>query len=182
MRQYLLNLVLFSALLVFVSCRTDKMEVAISSLPQNVPDETSYQVIITEFIGDRVDYTLDAQKIVRYYDRRLTHAYGVILQNFNERGLLNSTVKADTITVDEALNIIIAIGNVYMSSINGNIRAPRIIWDRNVDEIFAPANVTLTRGDNVLRGSNLRTDTRISFAEMNTVSAVGRVNEKEFDW
>jgi len=151
-------------------------------MEQMIPDETSFNIIITEYVGDRIDYTLDAKKIERYHDKRLIIAHGVILQDFDDLGRLNSSIRGDTITVDEARNVIFANGNVLMSSVNGNVQAPRIIWDRNVDEIIAPIDVILTRGDKILRGNNLRTDIKISFAEMNTVSAEGRIDERDFDW
>ena len=151
-------------------------------MSQSVPDETSYDIFITEYVGEYIDYTLDARKIERFYDRRMIIAYNVVLQDFDGQGRLNSTVRGDTIMVDEARNVIFANGNVFMSSVNGSIKAPRIVWDRNVDEIIAPTDVTLTRGETVLSGNNLRTDIKISFAEMNTVSAEGKVDEMDFDW
>jgi len=168
--------------LVLISCNSERLNQDTPAMNQGIPDETSYDITITEYNGDRIDYTLDAKKIERFYDRRLIKAYGVILQDFDDLGRLNSTVKGDTITVDEARNVVIANGNVILNSANGRVAAPLLVWDRNVDEIFAPQNVTLIRGDDVLRGNNLRTDIKVSFAEMNTVSADGRINEKEFNW
>jgi len=58
-----------------------------------------------------------------------------------------------------------------------------MFWDRNVDEIMVPTRLTLTRMGDVLRGENLRTNTKLSFAEMNTVTAEGYFDEEDFmDW
>jgi hypothetical protein len=51
-----------------------------------------------------------------------------------------------------------------------------------VDEITAPKQVLLTRQGNVMRGQNLRTNSKLSFVEMEQVSAEGRLTQQEIDW
>jgi hypothetical protein len=45
-----------------------------------------------------------------------------------------------------------------------------------------PTFLTLTRDGNVLNGDNLRTDSKISFAEMTAVTAEGTLKGDEIDW
>jgi len=45
-----------------------------------------------------------------------------------------------------------------------------------------PTKVTLTRAGDILRGNSLRTNTRLSFAEMDVVSAEGYIDEEDFTW
>jgi hypothetical protein len=87
-------------------------------------------------------------------------------------------IKADTTIVDDARNIIFASGRASFFSPGGGLKTDRIAWDRNVDEITAMGKVTLTRDGSVLWGKNLRTNSKLSFAEMEAVSAEGIVNEK----
>jgi hypothetical protein len=55
-------------------------------------------------------------------------------------------------------------------------------WDRTVDEITAPLEVTVTRKGNVMYGRNLRTNSKLSFVEMDAVSAEGYFKEEEINW
>lgn len=151
-------------------------------MQRDLPDETSYKVEIREFNGNLLDYILKAEKIERYYDRKLLNAFGVSIVSYDADGKIKSTMLADSTTVDDTRNMIYASGKVVLSSENGKIEAPRLVWDRAMDEIMAPDRVILTREDNVLRGYRMRTDSTISYAEMESVSAEGSIKAGEFDW
>jgi len=58
----------------------------------------------------------------------------------------------------------------------------KLVWDRSVDEITAPLTVTITRAGDVMQGQNLRTNSHLSYVEMDAVSAAGIVREKEIKW
>jgi hypothetical protein len=62
------------------------------------------------------------------------------------------------------------------------VASSRIVWDRNLDLLTAPGKVTLVRDGNVLRGENLRTNSRVEFAEMEKISAEGVFGEEYLDW
>lgn len=170
------------SLLLLTACTEQKMEVTGPPMDRNLPDETSSNVRITEFNGTEVDYHLEASRIDRFYDRRLLNAYKVKITAYDAKKGGKSVMQADSTIVDDARNLIYAYGNVKLNSVNGSIMAQRMIWDRNMDEVTAPGEVTLLRDGNTLRGSNLRTNTRIDYAEMDVVSAEGRFNESDFDW
>lgn len=169
-------------MLLLTACTEQKMEVTGPPMDRNLPDETSSNVRITEFNGTEVDYQLEAARIDRFYDRRILNAYKVKITAYDAQKGGTSVMQADSTIVDDARNLIYAYGNVKLNSANGSIQAQRMIWDRNMDEVNAPGLVTLIRDGNTLRGSNLRTNTRIDFAEMDVVSAEGRFNESDFDW
>lgn len=173
----ILLLVLFGA-----GCKKNVMDMSSPPLGRDLPDETSVNVTITEFDAGNIDYILKAQKIDRFYDRRLLNAYGALLSAFDAKSGTWSTMKADTTIVDDARNLIFANGNVFISSVNGSITARRIVWDRNADEITSPDMVTLVRAGNTVRGERLRTNSTISFAELDKVSAEGSFIEADFDW
>ncbi len=176
---------LFSVCLVFImftGCKKTNLEVNTPIMDRALPDETSYNIEITEYVNDRVEYILKAAKIERFYDRKILNAYDVLITTFDEERQIKSTMVADTTIVDDARSIIYANGNVKLSSPNGTIEALRLVWDRIGDEIVSPGRVVLTRDDTVLRGINLRTNSAISYAEMETVSAEGSVSESDLDW
>lgn len=183
LRRYLPIIALGILLLILViGCKRTNLDVKTPVMDMALPDETSYNIEIREFIGDRLDYILKAGKIERFYDKRILNAYQVKITSFDTLNQIKSTMLADTTIVDDARNIIYANGNVKLSSPNGTIESRRLIWDRAGDEIIAPDRLILTRDGNVLRGTNLRTNSTISYAEMETVSAEGIVSETDFDW
>jgi LPS export ABC transporter protein LptC len=151
-------------------------------LNRGLPDETSNNVNIYAYKKNKVDYILTADRIERYYDKKRLYAWKVRLVSYDEKNQIRSTIIADTTYVDEARNLVQAIGNVVFETPNGTIKSRIINWDRNIDEIYVPTKVTLIRDGNVLNGDNLRTDSNISFAEMTTVSAEGILKGDEIDW
>jgi len=169
-------------LLVLASCQKTSLKVKTDSMDRAVPDEISYDVQITQYIDNRTEYYLEAKRIERFTGRRMMYGYGVTLTTYDKNNLVNSTIKADTTIVDDARNIVYANGHATMTSPNGSLSTPKIIWDRAVDEITAPLNVTLIRDGNTLRGSNLRTNSQLSFVEMDGVSAEGKLKPEEIDW
>ena len=152
------------------------------AMDRNLPDEVSSNVTITQLNEDKIEYVLQAKRIERYYDRKMLNGWDVTITSYDPAGRIKSTIKADTTIVDDARNIIYTNGNVLMKTENASISTRRIIWDRNLDEIVAPERVVLTRDGSVLRGTNLRTNSTISFAEMESVDAEGLFDEKDLDW
>lgn len=163
-------------------CGKSMLDQTTPVLNRGLPDETSNNVSIYAYKENRVDYILTANKIERYYDSRRLYAWNVKIVSYDDKKNLRSTIVADTAYVDEARNLVQAIGNVVFDTPNGTIKSRVINWDRNIDEIYVPTKVTLIREGNVLYGDNLRTDSRISFAEMSAVSAEGMLKGDEIDW
>jgi LPS export ABC transporter protein LptC len=167
---------------IFVGCKDSVLDQKTTSLNRSLPDETSRDVNIYAYKGQKIDYILTADRIERFYNTRQLNAWKVSIVTYDDNKQISSTFSADTTYVDEARNLIKAIGNVVFQSANGTIKSRVINWDRNADEIYTPEKVTLIRDDKIMFGDNLRTNSSISFAEMNTVSAEGTVKGDELDW
>lgn len=182
--KVLAKLSLLFILLLSVSCKPRmKLDMQTPVMDRNLPDETSVKVRITELEGDKVDYILEADRIERFYDRKILNGWKVSIKAYDIAGNIRTSITADTTIVDDARNLIFASGNVVLNSNNGSILTRRIIWDRNVDEITAPDRVVLNRNGSVLKGTNLRTNATISFAELSSVEAEGLFQDEEvFDW
>jgi LPS export ABC transporter protein LptC len=177
----LLILLLIIAISV-TGCDKSVLKQTTAVLSRSLPDETSNTVSIYEYDGNRIDYILTADRIERYYDSRKLNAWKVRIVTYDKMNKVKSTIVADTTYVDEARNLIQAMGNVVYATENGTIKSRLINWDRNVDEIYTPEKVTLIRGGSTLQGENLRTNAAISFAEMSSISAEGTVTKDEIDW
>lgn len=179
--RFLSLLVILIVLLTF-GCKRLNLNAKTPVLDRSLPDETSFNVRIVEYAGPGKSYILEAKKIERFYDKKILNAWDVRITTFDKLNKSQSTIFADTTIVDDARNLIYANGKVRINSPNGNVSARRIVWDRNIDQIVAPDQVLLSRGETTLRGSSLRTDSKISYAEMDVVSAEGRVSDQEINW
>jgi len=185
-----INITLFAVLLsmlmlitlILTGCEKSVLDQTSVVLSKNLPDETSNDVSIYAYKENQIDYILTASRIERFYDSRRLSAWHVKLVSFDKNKQIESTIIADTTYVDEARNYIQAIGNVVFSTPNGTIKSRIINWERNIDEIYVPEKVTLLRDGNLLQGDNLRTNSAISYAEMNTISGEGIVKGSEIDW
>lgn len=176
------ELFLLLALLHISACGESDLVLRTESLKRGLPEETSTKVTITEFDKDGVAYILRAARIDRYYERRILNAYEVDITAYDRENGGSSSLKADSTIVDDARNLIYAHGNVKLVGKEGSISTGRLIWDRNMDEILAPGEVTLVKDGNVLRGTNLRTNLSIYPTEMDNISAEGFFEEDYLDW
>ena len=174
------ELILLFSLLALSACGKSKLDIKTESMKRGIPDETSTNVILTEYEQNKIAYILNAERIERYYDRRILNAYKVEIQALDKKTGGTSILKADSTIVDEARNMIMAHGNVKLISAEGSIFTNRMVWDRNNDVIVAPDTVMLVRAGNILRGRNLRTNLSIYPTEMDSISAEGLFEEKEF--
>lgn len=163
-------------------CGPSVLDQTTPALNRNLPDETSRDVKLYVYKEDKIDYILTADRIERYYRTQRLHAWQVKIVSYDENMRVTSTLLADTTYVDEARNVVKAMGNVVLESPNGTIKSQLINWERNVDEIYTDELVTLIREGKTLRGYDLRTNSRISYAELTTVSAEGIIKGDEIDW
>ncbi len=179
-RRYLKLLPILILPLLF-GCGEDALDIETDKMKRGIPDESSTNVTITEYDGKNLSYVLKAERIDRWSEKRIMHAYKVDITTFDAEGE-NSSLKADSTIVDDARNMVFAYGNVKLVGKEGSVSSQRLIWDRNTDEVQAPDAVTLTKGNNILRGRNLRTTLSIYPTEMDDISAEGFFEESIFDW
>jgi len=172
----------FTLLMLFQGCGKSVLNQTTEVLNRSLPDEISNNVSIYAYKDQKVDYLLTAAQMERFYDTRQLHAWKVRLVTYDKTGKVKSTITADTTFVDESRNLIQARGNVVYTTSNGIIKSDVINWDRNIDEIYSPTRVTLLRENNVLTGSQLRTNSTLSYAEMDSISAEGIVKPNEINW
>lgn len=181
-RLKLIGMMVFILFLGLWGCSEDALKSETGTLGRGIPDEISKNVKLREYDEGALDYVIEAGEIQRYSNRRMLYGYKVQLSSYNKDGSLNSVITADSTTVDDARNIIIAGGKVKLKTPEAEVHTEKMVWDRNIDEIFVPTAVTLYRAGDVLRGNSLRTDSRLGFVEMDAVSAEGYFDEEEFTW
>ncbi|MCB5260940.1 MAG: LPS export ABC transporter periplasmic protein LptC [Candidatus Cloacimonetes bacterium] len=181
--KYILKIILLLSLLFCWACSKESLDKDTEVLEQGIADENSEGVKVSEYVNNRLDYIIEAKSMERFTDRRMLYGYFVTLSSYDQAGMLSSVIKADTAIVDDARNVIFANGNVSFKTQEGEIKGEKMFWDRNLDEITVPTYVTLTRNGDVLTGQSLRTNTKLSYAEMDAVKAEGYFDEEDFlDW
>lgn len=182
MSYRILSLLFGISLLVLAACSQEKLVQDTAALERGIPEENALKVRMVEYRDSQVDYIIEAAAMDRFTDRRMVYGYDVTLTSYDRQAQISAVIKADTTIVDDARNIIFANGNVEFKGSEGILRSQKMIWERNLDEITVPTSVVLIRGGDVLRGKNLRTNAKLSFAEMDVVSGEGYVDEKTFSW
>lgn len=177
-----LSILLLMLAVALLSCQKQDLTPPKAKLDLSLPDESSQKVSILEYDKERIDYELYAEKIDRWYEKRMLKAFDVRITAVDPHTHLPTYLSADSTIVDDARNLIFAYGNVVLSSPSGKVYSASMTWDRNSDEIFAPGKVRLERDGNILRGESLRTNPAVDFAYMDVVSADGKFDEADFNW
>lgn len=152
------------------------------SFSENIPDEQADSLIIYAYNGDILDYQLTAHQLDKFYDEQITLADTVFIETYSPDGVVSSSLYCDKAELDETKNLLIGYGNVVITSENGILKTPYIIWDRTSDIVTAKEGVILIRDDNILYGEELKTDINLNEIEMIKVSAEGTVDETDIDW
>ena len=147
-----------------------------------IPDEQADSVHIISTTGNKVDYEMTAKYMYKYYDKKLTIADSVFVTFFYEDGSVKSTLYSDNAEMDELDNTITGIGNVVVKSENGTMKAPRVVMNRNTNQLFASEGVILIRSTNTLYGQQMRSDLNLDRAEIIKVSAEGKLQNEDIDF
>jgi len=151
----------------------------------NYAEEQSDNVTIYEIIGEHTEREIRAERVERFYEEKKIEAYTVKIIDFRPDGTVEMTLDSDHLTIDEPQNIFTARSNVVIRHENAILYTELMSWDQNNDEIYAPDEVTIVRGDNVLRGFELRTDIGFDSLELSRVTAEGHLDDEDFsdlDW
>ncbi|MBN1326988.1 MAG: LPS export ABC transporter periplasmic protein LptC [Candidatus Cloacimonetes bacterium] len=172
------------SLLLLISLSACQSELPPSDDPEefDLPDEQADSVRIVATKGNKTDYILIARHVDKYYDKKYITAQDVTVETFNPDGSIRSVLTCDHAEMDEIKNLLIANGNVVITSDNGVLRTPDLFWNRNNDEIRALNGVELERDENTLWGEAMRTDIELNQIEIVKVSALGKIDEEDFDW
>ncbi len=170
-----------SSFLILLSCTPPKQSKQ-TGLNGQIPDEQADSVYVISTTGNTIDYEMTAKFMYKFYDKKLTLADSVFITFFYEDGSIKSTFYSDKAEMDEVENKLVGVGNIIITSENGVMKAPRVVLDRNTNQLFASDGVTLIRSNNVLKGEQMRSDLNLDRAEIIKVSAEGELENEDFDF
>lgn len=173
--------IVFFIVFLLLSCSPQQEEQYLP-IEGKIPDEEADSLLVVVTNKDKLEYEMTAVHMYKYYDTKQTFADTVFVTFYNDEGSVESTLRCDKAEVDDAENLITALGNVVVESENGIMKAPKAVLNRNTEKIFAEDGVTLIRNDNVLYGEEMESDMKLEIAEFRQVSAEGTLENEEFNW
>jgi len=184
---YVLSWLIISYLIVIIllpSCDLTEQQY-FASQKLDYAEEQSDSVTIYEINGEHIERLITARKIERFYNDQYLRANEVNITDYNLDKTIRMTLYADSLIIDETQNTYEAKYNVVINHQNALLYTDLLNWDQNHDEIYAPDEVIIVRGNNVLRGFELRTDVDFNRIELSRVTAEGHLDDEDFadlDW
>lgn len=148
---------------------------------ENLPTKQADSIVVITTLLDRIEQKMFASHYDEYEDGMVI-TENVFIENYQPDGSIKYTLKCDRAEVDDIKKIITAIGKVIITSEQGILETPYLIFNQQTDAIFAPHEVKLIRGDNILYGTSLKTDVHFEKIEIKSVSAEGKIGNEKFDW
>ena len=171
---------LIIGLLFLVACEKEEFSSETIS-GKDLPTKQAENVWIVTTNHDKIEEEMTAVHFDEYEDGLIV-ADTVFIKNFNEYGSLKYTIKSDKIRRDNTKNMLIAIGNVIVTSDNGVLKTPYLEFNGETEIIVAKEKVILEREDNILYGKELTTDLSFEKIKIIQVSAEGKIDEENIDW
>lgn len=168
-------------IVILAACSNESVSISTRS-SKDIPDEEADSVKVVYTNNEKIEYQLNAVKIKKYKKNRKTFADTVNIIIYDTEMNIQSTLYSDKAEVNDIDNIIIAEGNVVVTSDNGILKTPFLIWNRNSDKLFAKNGVEIIRNNNTLIGEELKTDMKMERLEIKKVSAEGTLDEEIIDW
>lgn len=113
--------------------------------------------------GSRLSWRLKTTSLVRWPGSELVHATPVDLSVFDSLGRPLMRVTADSGAVDEAVNFLLARGNVYGVSSKGmQLRTDSLRWSKSLNQVTTEAAVrVVSENGDVLTGRGFVSDANL---------------------
>jgi LPS export ABC transporter protein LptC len=148
---------------------------------ENLPTKQADSVVVITTLLDKIEQKMFADHFDEY-DDGMVITENVFLENYHPDGTIKYTLKCDRAEVDDIKKIITAIGNVVITSEQGILKTSFLLFNQQTEKIDAPNDVVLIREDNILYGSDLKTDINFEKIEIKSVSAEGKIDDETFNW
>jgi len=136
-------------------------------------DEIIENVVMTTMMGSKIEWEMKAQLSKRYTADKFMIAYYVTLETLNTMD--KNFYSSDSVYVYEVQDEFIGMGNVIITNPKATLKTDKIIWNRLSDKVHAPNDVYLKRDNHEMWGSNLFTNSRLDYIDMQGVSGHGVV-------
>lgn len=181
MKYGLICLLLISGLISGCDITRERFE---SSEETAIAEERSINTVVYEYDGDFLVRKIESSEMRRFYQADKVHAEQVRIQEFTPepQNPLRYTLTSDRAEIDEKESRYIFKENVVVVSRDLTLYTNELIMDDLSAEIRAPGNVTIIRGDNILKGIGLVSDTDFDSIKLSRVTAEGKITDEDLIW
>ena len=151
-------------------CSSDEVLVG-DLIANNGPNEIIELFEMHYYTGCSEDWRMSSALVHRYLTTSKWVLFTVELESLSETD--QSFYRSDSAYVYESSDELLGMGNVQIRTKNGNLYTNLIEWDRTSDIIHAPNKVYIQEAENEIWGSDLYTNSKMSFIELVNVSGQG---------
>jgi LPS export ABC transporter protein LptC len=176
------SLVVLTIIVILLTACDLTMEERYTVQELDYAEEQGELIRIYDYNEEVLERVTVAERIDRYYDKKQTVSKQVVITDYNPDGSVQTLFSADVMTIDEIRDTYTATGNVIIDRIDTILYTEHLIWNQTTDEIFSPVEITLIRGENVIKGIELRTDSMFQNLELKMVTAEGKLDEEDIVW
>lgn len=122
---------------------------------------------------------IQSGRIVSYADQDSAWAYTLHVDFFNFQGKHTSTLNADSALVREKARLLEGFGNVRIVTDDGRtLESPHLAWNDANRLITTDSLVTITRGEDVMKGYGFSSDPELSHIKMRR-QVSGRITDTD---
>ena len=149
---------------------------------ESLPQQQIENAFIVEMVKSDTVRTIKAKHLDNYPKKKIIIADTVTVTEYDKNKKVKSILSCNKANIDQIKDIYVCTGNVVVTTENGILKTPYLLWDKKSDKITAKNGVTLIRGENVLNGRTLVTNSKFEKVRINKVSAKGKLKEKDLRW
>jgi len=181
MKKRLVSFSLICVLIIsLISCDIST-DIALGKGQRVLPDEVADSVEVISMVGSFRESIMRAKYLERFYDSKITNIDTLFTETYETDGSLKYRLTCNKAEINEAKNIMTAMGKVVIISDNGVLRTEKLVWNQNSDIIITETDFVLVREDNTLRGQYLKTDLEFNNIEMKKIKGEGTLKEGDFN-
>lgn len=166
-------------LLVLAGCTEPEAPVPQTTTIQHFPTSEATNattVFLTESI---VTTRIHSGRIISFADQDSAWAYNLNVDFYNRLGKHTSTLKADSALVREKVRLLQGFGNVRIVTDDGRtLESPHLAWDDAGRSITTDSLVTITRGEDVMKGYGFASDPELTRIRLRR-QVSGRITDTE---
>lgn len=154
-------------LFVLIGCGSPSPVPPKEKFSKGAPEQTFRGVSLRESSGGKVEWDLRATHAVQGSANGPTALDSIEVFFYQGGPVVQSTLTADSGTVDVEKGILVATGNVVVNTPEGNrLETEELHWDRKQDRVYSDVFVRLTRAKDVLTGVGFRSDPNLRSYEI----------------
>jgi LPS export ABC transporter protein LptC len=153
-----------------------------------VPQSTTIQIFpsseatnaTTVFLTESTVTTkIQSGRIISYADQDSAWAYALHVDFYNRLGQYTSTLIADSALIREKARLLEGFGNVRIVTDDGRtLDSPHLAWNDTERLITTDSLVTITRGEDVMKGYGFSSDPELSRIKMRR-QVSGRITDTD---